>query len=79
MVKSPVKPQGITNTSQNGSNITSKLDSKLSKNQDIKDIKEYKPTLKSKQQIDKENYQKNKEKKRLSRRKDIIERSNKLN
>ena len=65
MAKQPKKPLGITNTPQNSSNLTPKLDSLLSK---IKDKKEYKPTPKSKQQIDKEYYQKNKEKKKEQQR-----------
>lgn len=47
MVKHPKKPQGITNNPQNSPNLTPKLDSELSK---------------SRQQINRENYQKNKEK-----------------
>ena len=61
MVKGLEKPQGISNTPQNSSNQTLKLDSNLSKKKD-------KTTPKSKQQIDKEYYQKHKEKKKEQRR-----------
>lgn len=61
MAKKPKKPQGITNTPQNNPNQTSKLDSKLSK-------KKNEITLKSKQQVDKDYYQRNKERKKKQRR-----------
>ena len=65
MVKEPRKTQGNSNAPQNSLNQTLKLDSKLSKNQDKK---EHKPVLKPKSQIDKEYYQKNREKKKAQQK-----------
>lgn len=65
MPKTPAKAKQTNPNPLISPNLTPKLDSKLSKNQDKKD---YKLTPKSKQQIDKEYYQKNKEKKKQQRR-----------
>lgn len=66
MVKGLKKPQQNPNTPQNSPNLTFKLDSLLSKNQYRK---ESQPILKPKSQIDKDYYQKHKEKKKAERRK----------
>jgi hypothetical protein len=58
MAKQPRKPQGNSNTPQNSLNLDPRLDSELSKNQEQAE----RIISKSRQQINQENYQKNKAK-----------------